>query len=74
MCDYAYVQSEGNEEGEENHYHLTFGSSKYKEDVDEKIINCCDNLPLIPQGCIDLENNGAPADEDPDVPIEGNCP
>ena len=66
LCQYARVQSEGDAPEEAPHYHLTQKNSTYKDDFDEKLVDCC-IAPPIPQECIEL------GPRFPENPEAGDC-
>lgn len=79
MCEYAHVYSEGDATGENPHYHLALRTSKHADDIpdplDTRYQYCCPTpMPDVPQVCIDLETNGTPSAEHPEVPVETDCP
>ncbi|MEI7481696.1 MAG: hypothetical protein WCK75_05020 [Elusimicrobiota bacterium] len=69
ICSSARVYSEGDEVDEVPHYHLALETSKHLEDfpdpLDSRYMDCCLS-PGVPVGCVNLENSGAPAQEELD--------
>lgn len=81
MCAKANVFSEGdsvdpNHKEPVPHFHVTSKTASLAElDLDSRIIACCPGTDgVVPAACIRLESNGVNYDEDPDVPVETNCP
>lgn len=68
------VYSEGDADGEENHYHLgpTTNLKNFydvvSETYDERIMPCC--TTPVPAACIDLQNNGGDIIYEPDQPSD----
>ena len=79
MCEYAHVYTEGDGAGESPHYHLAYRASRHADDIpdflDSRYQYCCPApMPEVPQVCIDLQNGGTIQPEDPNVPVETDCP